>query len=88
MAASSASDIPESKSDYCPCNRCGQARKEVRYEMNLEIEKLTEKITQLETQLRNTTEYCEISEEVCGICPMKQVCLKAGLVVGLSNEKE
>jgi hypothetical protein len=28
MAASSSSDIPDSKSDYCPCNRCKQARKE------------------------------------------------------------
>lgn len=28
MAASSASDIPESKSDYCPCNRCTVARKQ------------------------------------------------------------
>ena len=85
MAASSASDIPESKSDYCPCNRCGQARKEVRYEMNLEIEKLTERVTQLETQLKTTSGYCEISEEVCGICPMKRVCVKAGLVADLSG---
>jgi hypothetical protein len=29
MAASSASDITDSKVDYCPCNRCGQARKQV-----------------------------------------------------------
>ena len=28
MAAGSSSDIPDSKSDYCPCNRCGVARKE------------------------------------------------------------
>jgi hypothetical protein len=28
MAASSAADIPESKSDYCPCNRCTVARKQ------------------------------------------------------------
>jgi hypothetical protein len=28
MAASSASDIPDSKSDYCPCNRCTVARKQ------------------------------------------------------------
>lgn len=88
MAASSSSDIPDSKSDYCPCNRCGQARKEGRQEKSLEIEELTERVTQLETQLKNATNYCEISGEVCGICPMKQVCTKAGLVVGLSNEKE
>ena len=80
MAASSASDIPESKSDYCPCNRCGQARKEGRQEKSLEIEELTQRIIQLETQLKTTSGYCEISEEVCGICPMKQVCIKAGLV--------
>lgn len=29
MAASSASDIPESKIDYCPCNRCSLSRKQV-----------------------------------------------------------
>lgn len=29
MAASSASDIPESKVDYCPCNRCSLSRKQV-----------------------------------------------------------
>jgi hypothetical protein len=28
MAASSASEIPDSKSDYCPCNRCTVARKQ------------------------------------------------------------
>ena len=39
MAASSASDIPESKSDYCPCNRCGVARKEGRQEI---LKKLSE----------------------------------------------
>ena len=33
MAASSASDIPESKSDYCPCNRCTVARKQGRQEI-------------------------------------------------------
>lgn len=29
MAASSTSDIPESKIGYCPCNRCSLARKQV-----------------------------------------------------------
>jgi len=33
MAASSASDIPDSKSDYCPCNRCTVARKQGRQEI-------------------------------------------------------
>jgi hypothetical protein len=33
MAASSALDIPESKSDYCPCNRCTVARKQGRQEI-------------------------------------------------------
>lgn len=33
MAASSASDIPESKIDYCPCNRCTVARKQGRQEI-------------------------------------------------------
>lgn len=33
MAAGSASDIPDSKSDYCPCNRCTLARKQGREEI-------------------------------------------------------
>jgi hypothetical protein len=33
MAAGSAQDIPESKSDYCPCNRCTLARKQGRQEI-------------------------------------------------------
>jgi hypothetical protein len=33
MSASSASDIPDSKSDYCPCNRCTVARKQGRQEV-------------------------------------------------------
>ena len=33
MAAGSASDIPDSKSDYCPCNRCTVARKQGRQEI-------------------------------------------------------
>jgi hypothetical protein len=33
MAASSASDIPDSKVDYCPCNRCTVARKQGRQEI-------------------------------------------------------
>lgn len=40
MAASSASDIPESKSDYCPCNRCTVARKQGRQEIIESILKL------------------------------------------------
>ena len=33
MAAGNASDIPDSKSDYCPCNRCTVARKQGRQEV-------------------------------------------------------
>jgi len=33
MAAGSASEIPDSKSDYCPCNRCNLARKQGRQEI-------------------------------------------------------
>jgi hypothetical protein len=33
MAAGSTSDIPDSKSDYCPCNRCTLARKQGRQEV-------------------------------------------------------
>jgi hypothetical protein len=33
MVASKASDIPESNSDYCPCNRCTLARKQGRQEI-------------------------------------------------------
>jgi hypothetical protein len=42
MAASNASDIPESKSDYCPCNRCTVARKQGRQEI---VAKLRDLIT-------------------------------------------
>ena len=39
MAAGNASDIPDSKSDYCPCNRCTLARKQGRQEIiNLVLE--------------------------------------------------
>jgi len=37
MAAGSASDIPDSKSDYCPCNRCTVARKQGRQEVTHKI---------------------------------------------------
>jgi hypothetical protein len=40
MAASSASDIPDSKSDYCPCNRCTVARKQGRQEIIIKIKEL------------------------------------------------
>lgn len=40
MAASSASDIPDSKSDYCPCNRCTVARKQGRQEVVFKIREL------------------------------------------------
>lgn len=45
MAASSASDIPESKSDYCPCNRCTVARKQGRQEIINNIGELITKYT-------------------------------------------
>ena len=46
MAASNASDIPESKSDYCPCNRCTVARKQGRQEVSEQVRKLAEKFEQ------------------------------------------
>jgi hypothetical protein len=45
MAASSAADIPESKSDYCPCNRCTVARKQGRQEIILKLRELIIKYT-------------------------------------------
>lgn len=45
MAASSASDIPESKSDFCPCNRCGVARKQGKQEVILKLRELITKYT-------------------------------------------
>ena len=45
MAASSASDIPDSKSDYCPCNRCTVARKQGREEVILKLRELIIKYT-------------------------------------------
>ena len=45
MAASSASDIPDSKSDYCPCNRCTVARKQGREEIILKLRELITKYT-------------------------------------------
>lgn len=45
MAASSAADIPESKSDYCPCNRCTVARKQGRQEIINNIRELITKYT-------------------------------------------
>jgi hypothetical protein len=37
MAAGSASDIPDSKSDYCPCNRCTVARKQGKEEITAKV---------------------------------------------------
>jgi hypothetical protein len=45
MAASSAADIPESKSDHCPCNRCTVARKQGRQEIILKLRELITKYT-------------------------------------------
>jgi hypothetical protein len=45
MAASSAADIPESKSDYCPCNRCTVARKQGKQEIILKLRELIIKYT-------------------------------------------
>ena len=43
MAASSAADIPDSKIDYCPCNRCTVARKQGRQEVEARVRELAEK---------------------------------------------
>lgn len=43
MVASSAADIPESKSDYCPCNRCTVARKQGKQEIINNIRELITK---------------------------------------------
>jgi len=40
MAASSASDIPDSKSDYCSCNRCTVARKQGKQEIIMRVREL------------------------------------------------
>ena len=45
MAASNASDIPESKSDYCPCNRCTVARKQGRQEIVIKLRDLLTRYT-------------------------------------------
>jgi hypothetical protein len=50
MAASSSSDIPESKSDYCPCNRCGVARKEGNKEMREAIQRVRELAKKFESE--------------------------------------
>lgn len=46
MAASNSSDIPESKSDYCLCNRCTVARKQGRQEVSEQVRKLAKKFEQ------------------------------------------
>jgi hypothetical protein len=45
MAAGSASDIPDSKSDYCPCNRCTLARKQGRQEVIANLRDLLTRYT-------------------------------------------
>lgn len=44
MAAGSASDIPDSKSDYCPCNRCTVARKQGRQEIITLMHKVAQEL--------------------------------------------
>jgi hypothetical protein len=45
MAASSALDIPDSKFDYCPCNRCTVARKQGREEIVTKLRDLLTRYT-------------------------------------------
>jgi hypothetical protein len=40
MAAGNASDIPDSKSDYCSCNRCTVARKQGKQEIIRRVKEL------------------------------------------------
>jgi endonuclease III len=78
MVASNLSDIPESKVDFCPCNRCSVARKQGKQEAEVRVTELLNKISRLEKQIYNAEGYCEISKKTCGICPMKQLCIKTG----------
>jgi hypothetical protein len=67
MAASNASDIPDSKIDYCPCNRCTVARKQG-------MQKAIERIRELHYPVNDggcgDPECCspDDSEEFCIIC--------------------
>ena len=66
MAASSAADIPESKSDYCPCNRCTVARKQGRQEI---IDRVRKVLMYWVYDISNTTEqdyYMQIVEALDG----------------------
>ena len=53
MAAGSASGIPDSKSDYCPCNRCTLARKQGRQEV---IKNVHEILLEWSVDISNSTE--------------------------------
>jgi hypothetical protein len=46
MAAGNASDIPDLKSDYCPCNRCTVARKQGMQEIIRRVRELVDKFEQ------------------------------------------
>ena len=67
MAASSASDIPEPKSDHCPCNRCTVARKQG-------IQQATERVRELHYAVNDygcgDPECCSPSDSVdfCVVC--------------------
>lgn len=45
MAASSAVDIPDSKIDYCPCNRCNVARKQGKQEVKERVREILKEVT-------------------------------------------
>ncbi len=64
MAASSASDIPDSKVDYCPCNRCTVARKQGRQEIIDRVRKLTQEYW--DTNLIPLSVYKELMELLDG----------------------
>lgn len=65
MAASSAADIPESKVDYCPCNRCTVARKQGREEIIDRVRELTQEYW--DTNLIPLSVYKELMELLDGI---------------------
>lgn len=64
MAASSAADIPESKVDYCPCNRCTVARKQGKQEIIDIVRKLTQ--VYWDTNLIPLSVYKELMEVLGG----------------------
>ena len=69
MAASSSSDIPDSKSDYCPCNRCSVARKEGREEIISLVRELHYPFNP-----GMACDCCEPYEDECATCGMYYPC--------------